>query len=276
MGYFWSDLLPAMRRQWRKDGIAGVFYDHKANNFPYDMNEVRWAFANYHDAYGPLMTTERAQFKRCSCVDKNGHRKPCVPPRVGYMCQRMATFVKMRIMRVQDKAERVWNTYKTNGLIDAVKRAEHEAWAYLNSRAGVRWMQNKSYAKAEELVEERGVDGLVLWKAKKADAKKKKILRKWDRKMAKLKKARDAKLVHIDAQLEKLTQEENAAKEGYYKISIQAKISTLINQKGNLNETKLLRAMQSQAESECLQVIITDDCFLCFCFFLSVLPAISF
>jgi hypothetical protein len=243
-----------MRRLWRKASLAGIVEDAHVNTFPYDINEVKWAFNNYTDAYGPLLCLERGQFKKCSCIGEDGHRKPCVPPRIGYMCERMATFVKMRIVRVQDKAERLWTTYKKNGLQDAMKRADHEAWGYLNSKAGKRWMLNKSYQKAEEMVEERGVDGIVTWKAQAADRKKKNVLRKWDRKMAKVRRTRDAKLAAMDAQLTKLKEEENAAKDGYYKVSIQAKISVIINDKSNLPETKLLRSMQAQAEAECLAI----------------------
>jgi hypothetical protein len=265
MGYFWSDLLPALRRHWRKaaltpppstntDASSANHQQPHISSFPYDINDVKWAFNNYADAYGPLLTMERGMFRSCSCISSEGHRKPCIPPKVNFMCQRMATFVKMRIIRVQDKVERLWTSYKKNGLVDAMKRADHEAWSYLNSSQGKRWITNKSYEKAMELIEERGVDGIVTWKAKAADRKKKAVLAKWDRKMKKVRRARDQKIATMDTQLNKLKEDENAAKDGYFKISIQAKISTIINEKSNLPETKLLLSMQAEAEAECLAI----------------------
>ena len=75
-------------------------------------------------------------FRRCSCVDDEGKRKPCIPPKVGFMCERICTLFKTHIVRKRDKAERLWKIYKENGIADAVKRAEAEAKKYVDSVPG--------------------------------------------------------------------------------------------------------------------------------------------
>jgi hypothetical protein len=39
---------------------------------------------------------------------------------------RQCVLVKMQLVREKDKVDRAWNAYKSNGLLDAVNRAEHE------------------------------------------------------------------------------------------------------------------------------------------------------
>lgn len=92
----------------------------------------------------------------------------------------------MSIVRVKDKEERIWNTYKINGIRDAIKRAEYEAHDYLKSKAGKLWLEEKAYEKAEEMMQEKGADGAVGWRVRAADKKKKVIIRRFDRMKAKI------------------------------------------------------------------------------------------
>eukprot|EP01035_Chromulina_nebulosa_P019721 gene19721-25649_t len=76
------------------------------------------------------MKRQFALFTRCSCVI------PCIPPKVGYLCNRMATLFKSRIVVQRERSEREWREYKRIGIEDAINRAYHEAIEYLQSSVG--------------------------------------------------------------------------------------------------------------------------------------------
>ena len=170
--YFWSTLLPELKNIWihetalsnhQQSATASNFksflYEDGSeaiNSFPYSESEVNWAFESFTDAYGYLKRAEICLFTKCACTDKNGNRTPCVPPQVGFMCRKVATFIKATIIRQIDKKERIWNAYKKKSMDDAVQRAKHEATAYLESKPGRKWLEEKAFEKAEEILAERG------------------------------------------------------------------------------------------------------------------------
>lgn len=51
--------------------------------------------ANFQDPYGVVTRSKMCMFKRCMCVDQNGDRRVCVPPKPGWMCERKAMLLKM-------------------------------------------------------------------------------------------------------------------------------------------------------------------------------------
>ena len=99
---------------------------YKCASYPYTEKETMWAFAKFTDANGPVMKFEEGMFRKCSCVNNEGDRKPCVPPLPGFMCQRICTKVKTKNVLYADRQQRIWTEYKTNNLKDAVQRAKEE------------------------------------------------------------------------------------------------------------------------------------------------------
>lgn len=79
--YLWEQLLPQLESIWYRELMQGLHDPSKAFSFAFSRGDVDWAFSRFTDAYGPMMLRQRADFKRCACVDKEGRRKPCVPPR---------------------------------------------------------------------------------------------------------------------------------------------------------------------------------------------------
>jgi len=75
----------------------------------------------------------------------------------------------------------LWKIYKENGIADAVKRAEAEAKKYVDSVEGHLWLEKLAYEKAEEWLVEQGGEKAVAWRQTLADARKKKIMHKFDR-----------------------------------------------------------------------------------------------
>ena len=83
-------ILPACNAYWQKNGMP--------DKFVYSVAEVVRSITTYEDPYGVIgRLNERVCFKRCGCVDENGARRVCVPPRADYQCEREATLLKMRL-----------------------------------------------------------------------------------------------------------------------------------------------------------------------------------
>ena len=99
---------------------------YKCASYPYTEKETMWAFSKFTDANGPVMKFEEGMFRKCSCVNSEGDRKPCVPPLPGFMCQRICTKVKTKNVLYADRQQRIWVEYKNNNLKDAVQRAKEE------------------------------------------------------------------------------------------------------------------------------------------------------
>jgi hypothetical protein len=104
--YFWDHLLPDLENLWYKELMLGKHDPKESFSFPFSKADVNWAFMHYADAYGPLLVRQKADFKRCGCVDAHGRRCPCVPPRAGYMCTRMCTLIKSCIVLQAEKQRR--------------------------------------------------------------------------------------------------------------------------------------------------------------------------
>jgi Leucine-rich repeat (LRR) protein len=82
--YLIDKCLPDLRLVWRQEGLqkGGRKNTGYISNFPYTEKDIIWACSGFGDAFGPVMTKMKANFKKCSCLDKNGRRKPCQPPMI--------------------------------------------------------------------------------------------------------------------------------------------------------------------------------------------------
>ena len=70
-------------------------------SFPFARDEAEQALFAFRDAAGPIVRrAPAARFRRCACVPR------CVPPVIGYMCQRPAVAVRRRIAYEEDMIER--------------------------------------------------------------------------------------------------------------------------------------------------------------------------
>jgi hypothetical protein len=184
--YLIDTLIPRMKELWHKEALARERAPQskkqiKHKEFPFDKKEVYWAWSSYGDAYGGVMKRQKCWFTLCGCVDAEGKRKPCVPPKLGYMCDRQATMLKVSLVLKRQKQERLWNAYITNGVEDGVRRAEKEAKDYLDSTEGALWLTQLAYEKAEELLEEKGAGRAIKWRDKLVEKKKKKLLHRYAR-----------------------------------------------------------------------------------------------
>ena len=202
LSYFWSDLVPAMRKVWQLEGGSSKF-GAALNSFTYDEKEVLWAFQNFNDAYGAVFKRQKALFRRCACVDVNGKRRPCVPPKVGFYCSRVATLFKARVVMHEVRKERLWLEQKRAGVAEAVSKAEKDAQAYLVSKQGKLWLETEAYKRAEAAMEAMGGATADKWRKKAADKHKSVILDYYDKKRVKVEAIRDKKAAEWNEELDR-------------------------------------------------------------------------
>ena len=252
--YFWSTWLPKIRKLWRQDALRGVTNPSHMTSFPYDEKETTWAIGRFNDSYGPVFRKQKAFFRRCSCVDENGHRKPCAPPRVGYMCNRLCSLIKMTLVFKRQKADRLWRIYKENGLTDAVKRAEKEAKNFLSSIEGKVWLEDTAFERAEEALMDAGATTAALKKQRILDGKKRRIISKYDRMSSRVTKVRDKKAVVLKTELDTLKEAVKTAVEGYMKSTVENRIDELTTEIAKLPETLLLIDLQRRCKLECQEL----------------------
>lgn len=257
--YLWKDLLPQLKRTWESERAAmGHHRRHKhavasddLTSFDYSEQEVMHALTNYSDAVGPVLRMQKAMFRRCACLDSEMKRRPCVPPAPGYMCLRDCVLLKKELVRERDKHDRMWQAYKSDGMRDAMKRADYEAKLYLDSAEGQLWLENTAYEQAEEVLLDSGANVVIEKRFQGVENKKKKVVARYDQKKLKVQKVRDRKIQQIESQLETLKEDRRLAKEGYVRNAVEQRIQSLTVQLAHLPETTELQQLQNDCERDC-------------------------
>ena len=136
---FWSDFLPKMEEIWSKrtDLRAAV------KSFPYERHEVEQVLSEYTDAGGKVMHfTKDAKFRRCCCLNTNGDKKVCVPPKMGWMCNRSAVLVRMNILLEGGMIERRRIQNEQNRIQEAEEAAEKVTLGYFTTKEGMLRVKN--------------------------------------------------------------------------------------------------------------------------------------
>jgi hypothetical protein len=255
LGHFWLELLPKMQSVWKYLHSQGIIIPDAITEFEYNEKEVLWAFTNFHDAYGPVLLHQKSVFRVCACKDPHtGLPTPCIPPRQGYMCNRLCYLMKKNIIRQKDKDDRVWQAYKSGSLADAEKRSEIEANNYLSSNAGKRWLDDTAYEQAEEMMLEGGAGKVVEKRILAAEKKKQKIIKKFNKKIMKVQRVRDEKMKGIQGELNQLKENRKLAREGYLRDGIEFKINDLTQKLAQMPEQVELDHLHDQCAQECERI----------------------
>lgn len=257
MPYLWKDLLPQLKRIWEEERAnprresKKVQFSDDLKAFDYTEHEAMQALTTYADATGPILRYQAAKFRRCACVDSQGRRKPCVPPQLGFMCYRDCVLIKKNLVREREKHDRLWNAYKSDGLRDAVKRAEYEAKLYLDSAEGQLWLEDTAYEQAEEVLIEGGANKVIEKRYAEVENQKRKIVIKYDRKKERIQKVRDQKIEQLESALNQLKEDKRQAREGYVRTAVEQRIQNLTVKLANLPETLELKQIQEDCERDC-------------------------
>jgi hypothetical protein len=257
MNYFWITLIPKIKSIWKNDISLSSESNEHIRSYPYTPQEVDWAFDNLKDSYGLLRCNQLAMFTKCACKDATGTKKPCIPPQIGYMCQKVTTHIKMKFVRQIDKKDRIWRAYKQKYIEDAINRASSEAMDFLKSPMGNRWITQKATERTEHMLAEKEGGQLAGWKKKLSDKRKNKIISYYQKQISKWDKKLFTKLKVIDEEIGRLKLEEmNVVPGSYQEISINGLLAKKMIERVSLPEHREIRDLQLRCELDCNQVSI--------------------
>ena len=169
----------------------------------------------------------------------------------GYMCSRMCTLIKSKIVLQSEKENRNWTAYQRHTLEDAIMRAEREALKYLKSAAGDLWLTLASYAKAEEIMNERLASETAENRLKRIEKRKLEIIRSFEKRIAKVVVQRDRKLNQLENRLEDLKKQISEARAGYMTQRLQAKVEAVVAEMNELPEHATIRKLHDSCEVAC-------------------------
>jgi hypothetical protein len=167
------------------------------------------------------------------------------------MCLRDCVLLKRDLVREREKHDRLWNAYKSDGMRDAIKRAEYESKLYLDSAEGQLWLEDTAYEQAEEVLVEGGANAVVEKRYQELEKQKRRIVQKYDRQKERVQKVRDQKIAQLEASLEQLKEDKRVAKEGYVRNAVEQRIQALTVKLAHLPETAQLLQIQEDCERDC-------------------------
>jgi hypothetical protein len=227
---------------------------HDVTSFPYSRSEVMWALTNYADAYGAVYMQGTAFFKRCGCVDSNGKRHPCVPPKKGYMCSTISFILKKKIVLQKEKERRVWEIHKKAAILEAGLRAEAEATRYLESEEGTLWVAELSYEMTENRTEEHALENVVSWRRAECEKKKQKVIKAFNKKKEKFEESLFKKTISIQRDIDEAKEILKSASQGYIRESATTRLLELSGKMAEFPEHAKLLELQNECEMECLNI----------------------
>jgi len=130
---FWDLFLPKLEEIWA-DPTKDKTGDIKA--FNYSREETEKIMNGFADPFGPVvMRKPDGWFRRCVCKKPDGSRNVCIPPKVGWMCERPVIMIKMTITLERELEERRRQQEERNRIKEASEAAEKSAKEYLEVRS---------------------------------------------------------------------------------------------------------------------------------------------
>ena len=137
----WSVFIPELRKMWsNQDSTA----NDGIKSFPFERLDVEQALFEYRDAAGSIVKRlPNARFRRCSCV-MTGRSQVCVPPSVGWMCERPALLVRRKVAYEENMRERRRRQEEEQRIADASRAAEAVARTFLSSDDGLIWVRDEA------------------------------------------------------------------------------------------------------------------------------------
>jgi len=242
MESFWTQLLPILEEYWLEGENVPRGY---VQQFPFERNEVDHVVANFQDPYGAVTRKKMCMFKRCMCVDQNGNRRVCVPPKPGWMCERMACLLKMDICLEREKAERE-RVKREHAAIEAAQEAGKEmAKDYCESDEGKKYFYDLARKKANDVVDARRKQRWANSTDKKLVAKMEELQKKYEFKRKHLQANRDAAEDRLREKRTKLEEEADEL-EGYAREVKENEVDAVMDEIAEIPEQQELDELEKE------------------------------
>lgn len=240
-------IIPAVLA-WRR--LGGDF-----NGFEYEMEEIEDALT-FADKLGPAGIPRcPVYFKRCACVDEDGKRRVCVPPRIGFQCVRDGMLVRMTIKTSnQVKADKS-RAHEERAVKTAYKRVRRECKAYFHSTDGEQWLQQRA---EEELDFHEEAVELARVRHKKLVKRFQQVL-KFEKKRNKLVVKRDRRKTTLRKKKAKVMEKANKAEDARRVELVNAAKDIRDTIKHGLKESAALDKLHSAVMKEHKDHMALDD-----------------
>ena len=148
-----SVFILELRKMWSDKLNGGI------KSFAFGREEVEQALFEFRDASGALVRRQlNARFRRCSCI-QTGRLQVCIPPAIGWMCERPALVVRMKVAYEENMIEKRRLLEEETRLNDAAKAADAIAKAFLASEDGMIMVREEAEKRTKRIF--HGVEDLL-------------------------------------------------------------------------------------------------------------------
>ena len=204
--------------------------------------------ANFQDPYGAVTRKKMCMFKRCMCVDQNGDRRVCVPPKPGWMCERMACLLKMDICLEREKAERERVKRELAAIEAALEAGKEMAKDYCESDEGKKYFYDLARKKANDVVDARRKQRWANSTDKKLVAKMEELQKKYEFKRKHLQANRDAAEDRLREKRTRLEEEADEL-EGYAREVKENEVDAVMDEIAEIPEQQELDELEKGASN---------------------------
>ncbi|CAM9498728.1 unnamed protein product, partial [Ectocarpus fasciculatus] len=243
---FWDTMLPALEREWETGTAAPR---GAVTSFGYSREEVDTVLVDYRDPTGRVLRTKTQMFRRCGCMGDNGRRRVCVPPKVGWMCERKATLIKHDIILEREQEERQRQATEREDIEFRVALARRLVKEGSETIEGKKNYNKKAIRMAEALKKKKQM-GEFESEAEAMKAHRRQVVeRKFSKRKDSLNKEREHRLADLKLKVAGL-QEELVSLRGWGKEQKEAQIDQVLASMATLPEDKKLAEVEQQLEEE--------------------------
>ncbi|KAJ8609631.1 hypothetical protein CTAYLR_006267 [Chrysophaeum taylorii] len=243
---FWERALPALRETWDENRARAG----RATCLPYAREEVEKVLRTYRDAEGCVqIENARTYFRRCACVDARGNRRVCVPPAPGWMCEREATLVKMRVVLQREKIERERRRRERLAVDQAIEEARLAAREFAQSEEGIATFRVQARERARTEMAARRRRRWESDRAAKTTNAARQIRAKFEQRRAALRAQRRQNEEAAYGRLRDDLEPREEALDGYARDKVRAEIDRVIQTIANPPEDALLEALDRELEA---------------------------
>ncbi len=196
--------------------------------FLHTRAELVEAITEYDDAYGRVgALTKEGQFRRCSCQDRRGRRRVCIPPAPGMMCKRRpVVWLRMQLTSPEQYQFHQLRRNEIKTLNSAIKDCTEKAEAYLGTRWGKRTTRKRARQLAKESRATRYMQRTQAKRDRREKARDKKSAGSLKRRLERFRKKNTAHRAKVTAERARL-QEERDTVFGQAKAELEERLATI-------------------------------------------------
>eukprot|EP00937_MAST-01D_sp_MAST-1D-sp2_P006988 g6988.t1 len=199
-----DEFLPALREHW----ASGHVDENDINEYPYSREQTLEALSLHVDANSAVCEFDVPciRFRRCDCrvrrapEDGGGwERRVCVPPRLGYQCERSALLLKDHIVRDAERAEQLMKRREAEAIAAACAIARRDAETWARSQHAADFFKQHAIEKASQFAADERFDKFEEHVRRKAERQREAIIKNFEFKRTAAQRKRDRAFTVMDS-----------------------------------------------------------------------------